>query len=1208
MFRILESQAPAKQTATDTINTLTGRLQSATLLEDRRAAIQGLRSFAKSFPASVASGALRPLINSLKDDREDVDTLKVVLETLLMLFTPDENSPEASDEIALWLSDEFTQRQDNITALLDLLDTRDFYSRLYALQLMFQISSARPERTQECILTAPLGIPRLVSALGDAREPVRNEALILLIALTPASEEFQKLVAFENAFDLIFSLIEAEGALTHGSEVVEDCLSLLANLLRLNISNQSYFRETGCVKRLAKLLADVNQDQDSEEPTPQWALAHRDKNLWGLLVIVQLFLIKGGVNTPANQTAFWNNGVMEQVLNTAFGQRFNVNVTSKALATCADLIRSNKPLQERFGDVEVIWGSSPTPNAVNGDSTHQELQRINVIEALLKLTLEPAPLSLLDARLAACECIKAFFANHTGIRVHVLGRAIQGHISGEDQIPNILTVLLMPPEARGNADPYQTWMASVLMYQLLFENAEAKSIAMGVTEGDAEQGEEVVTCIQTIVGNLITGIQRSDDERITLGYLMLLCGWLFEEPDAVNDLLGEGSSIQTLLQEIKHRGATYILVPGLCTILLGIIYEFSSKDSPIPRKTLHKLLIEQLGREQYIDRITRFREDPLVRDFEVLPQTVGAQYDGGLPEIYFDRTFVEFLKDNFSRLLRAIDREPEIEISVITNGVERGVSRELVDSLRAELEEKGALSQKLESDLLALQSKLDHEQAEHRKTRDATILESSKLQQICESLKRSHEQELNVLKEQQKHAQNVLLKQHGEQLRAIDRQLKETSADHERRSLQVKKHHEAEVADLQKKIRSLESDLNRGKEQSSAEIADLKTTIQILKSEAEKIKGQHVAEVLELNTTIQNLQSALDTVKGHHEAKLSELNTTIQKLQSELETGRGQHSSEVSGLNKTIEELKSQMDASQEKHESEVSDLNKTIQKLQSELDASNGQSAAEVSDLKKTIETLQSELDASNGQSAAEVSDLKKTIETLQSELDASSGQSAAEVSDLKKTIETLQSEIDSSNGQNATEVSDLKKTIESLQAELEAGKGKQANEVTSFQETIKTLKSELDAAKKQHETEVAELKSASKALQSELDTAKEKATKELQSTRDELSSKCTASEKRAEKAESEVKKAEEAARKATQALEEARKQLEKAEAEAKEKEEARKAAQSELEDLLIVFGDLEAKRNEDKQRLKDLGQEVSEAEDDEEEEEDEDEDEEEA
>lgn len=62
------------------------------LLEDRRAAIQGLRSFAKGYPASVASGGLRALISSLRNDSDDVDTIKVVLETLLMLFAPDENS------------------------------------------------------------------------------------------------------------------------------------------------------------------------------------------------------------------------------------------------------------------------------------------------------------------------------------------------------------------------------------------------------------------------------------------------------------------------------------------------------------------------------------------------------------------------------------------------------------------------------------------------------------------------------------------------------------------------------------------------------------------------------------------------------------------------------------------------------------------------------------------------------------------------------------------------------------------------------------------------------------------------------------------------------------------------------------------------------------------------------------------------------------
>jgi intracellular protein transport protein USO1 len=85
-------RAPAKQTATDTISTLSSRLSSATLLEDRRAAILGLRSFAKEYPASVASGSLRGLISCLTKDADDVDTIKTVLETLEFLFNPDERS------------------------------------------------------------------------------------------------------------------------------------------------------------------------------------------------------------------------------------------------------------------------------------------------------------------------------------------------------------------------------------------------------------------------------------------------------------------------------------------------------------------------------------------------------------------------------------------------------------------------------------------------------------------------------------------------------------------------------------------------------------------------------------------------------------------------------------------------------------------------------------------------------------------------------------------------------------------------------------------------------------------------------------------------------------------------------------------------------------------------------------------------------------
>ena len=86
------AQAPPKQDATSTIQTLCLRLSTATLLEDRRAAILGLRSFARDYQELVASEGLRGLIAALDKDREDLDTVKAVLETLLTLFVRDESN------------------------------------------------------------------------------------------------------------------------------------------------------------------------------------------------------------------------------------------------------------------------------------------------------------------------------------------------------------------------------------------------------------------------------------------------------------------------------------------------------------------------------------------------------------------------------------------------------------------------------------------------------------------------------------------------------------------------------------------------------------------------------------------------------------------------------------------------------------------------------------------------------------------------------------------------------------------------------------------------------------------------------------------------------------------------------------------------------------------------------------------------------------
>jgi intracellular protein transport protein USO1 len=726
---------PAKQSVGETITILSGRLNSATLLEDRRAAILGLRSFAKDYPASVASGALRSLIESLSKDGEDVDTVKVVLETLLMLFNPNPSSAEASDEIALWLADEFTQRQENITLLLDLLDTPDFYSRLYSLQLLSAILSARTERTEECVLT---GIPKLVAILDDRREAIRNEAITLLTYLTPTNPEIQKIVAFQNAFERIFSVIENEGGLSMGDRVIEDCLILLANLLRLNAPNQVTFRETGCIKQLAKQLEGTYRSDAEEEEVAPWAQQQRNRNVYALLVIVRLFLVPGAVGTSQNQIAFWKHLVLHHALQLAFSHAVELPIRAEALTACADIIRANPEIQESFSELQVpaVLEQTPTPNGQNGKASG--VQRVYIIDGLLDLILCTSSNQAFDLRLAACQCLKAWFFNHQVIRLHFLRRAIDGHMSERQESANVLTTLLQTSSSPAANDPYRHWFAAVIVLHLIYDNPEAKALAMSISEGDAEKGEEVVTCIQTITAHLISGLGGTADERVTIGYLMLLIGWLFEDLDGVNDFLGEGGNIRVLAEALKHP-LNNELVKGLCAMLLGVVYEFSTKDSPISRLKLHQVILGPM-REKYVDALNKLRSHPCIRDFEVMPQKLDDS--GSLPDVFFDDTFVEFFKDNFSRIARAIDREPGMEISVMTNGVQKGISRELVDSLRAQLEEKERALQAAEVVQASLSQQLGQEKANHQSSKADAAAEVDRIKDINRSLQQNHEDEV----------------------------------------------------------------------------------------------------------------------------------------------------------------------------------------------------------------------------------------------------------------------------------------------------------------------------------------------------------------------------------------------------------------------------------------------------------------------------------
>lgn len=58
--------------------------------------------------------------------------------------------------------------------MLDILEEFDFYVRFNAIKLLATLAANRMGGIQQCILTSPMGITRLVDLLNDRREIIRN--------------------------------------------------------------------------------------------------------------------------------------------------------------------------------------------------------------------------------------------------------------------------------------------------------------------------------------------------------------------------------------------------------------------------------------------------------------------------------------------------------------------------------------------------------------------------------------------------------------------------------------------------------------------------------------------------------------------------------------------------------------------------------------------------------------------------------------------------------------------------------------------------------------------------------------------------------------------------------------------------------------------------------------------------------------------------
>ena len=188
------------------------------------------------------------MMNVLKTDGSDTEIISYVLDTLCNICSPEDFDEEVVDDsreditgVGEGFSEMFLKNKENITLLLNYMEEFDFKIRRPAVQLLTDLLTNCAREVQQQLLDSHVGVSRLMDILGETREVLRNDALILLFKVTKGNANLQKIVAFENAFDKLFEIMEAEGW-TDGGIVVEDCLRLLLNLLRNNPSNQTFFK------------------------------------------------------------------------------------------------------------------------------------------------------------------------------------------------------------------------------------------------------------------------------------------------------------------------------------------------------------------------------------------------------------------------------------------------------------------------------------------------------------------------------------------------------------------------------------------------------------------------------------------------------------------------------------------------------------------------------------------------------------------------------------------------------------------------------------------------------------------------------------------------------------------------------------------------------------------------------------------------------
>jgi hypothetical protein len=790
------SQPVAQPTGAELVDKYCDRATHATLIEDRRAAVLGLKGLAHEYKLDVGIKGMSVLLDILKQDIMDSEITKAVLEALTILCSPEdsdekeetETKNKEKDDLSIQFTEILIKDPKNVTTLLQALEGNDFYVRYFTIQLLNALMNNKPNQLQTCILTSPMGVSRLIDLLDDKREIIRNEGLLLLISLSRSNAEIQKIIAFENAFEKLLSIILQEGV-TDGGIVVQDCLQLTHNLLRYNVSNQNLFRESSCIQVLPKLLVSRVQGPKNTlreisliDPENEWT-DQKIINATLILGLIRILVVPNNPNTTVNQNVMFQCKIMDILIDLAFCPRIPNKLKCQAFYAIADIIRGNTTNQDSFAkhvirSGEVIDPTSPVITSPRRTRSQSKFDLapppLPILLILVQIILTPSKNDEFSIRAAAAYTFQCYVNNNPDGQLALLTTLMpppednpNDEINDKPQTPGTIILSSLLEWNTTRKDPYKTWFAAVLLSHILMKNEQCKLMALKL---NLYEYDEQISLLHKCMYSYITATKENVDVRVLIGFLCLIAVWLYDCPKAVSEFLKEDAHISILIEEIIQSSDIDIAVQGLAAFLFGICYEFNDGSEPsFSREKIQPIVLNRIGADVFISRFERLKESEYIEKVSPYLQIIAKDVTSkdNLPNLYFDYSFIELFKSAYGNISRSIiepnKEEPDtVAIAMLKNKIEELEKK--ITTLNKESEEKDKKYEELVKDNENYQSIINKQNDElKQKSEMISSLEKKLLDQNVQSSNNIQELE-NNLKTKQDHINQQKNNQRSQQI------------------------------------------------------------------------------------------------------------------------------------------------------------------------------------------------------------------------------------------------------------------------------------------------------------------------------------------------------------------------------------------------------------------------------------------------------------